>query len=336
MTGSATESAESDVALPESLAYWRLDYEFTGRFRHGQPDLEPVFYPGEAPVVPPAPGAVITGTLVDCPEMPGEIGWVVVDTDYDTVAVGSPALRQLTIEHAPCRLELVAVPLQGHSGWRRWDWEAYELSPNGPRILVSEPHDEPVVQTAAQWAEQLRLVILPALEAENRRLEARAKLLEGELGRARLTIEKPTLAGALDRVKDQFLGPTYRQAKQLLQDRAARQAPGRESTATAQEELLQSVNGAQAVVARYERYAARRVLRRHLEQRAGNLMARHACGCESLERIQAEQSRVQERLRDGAALLQKLESLGTQPVRLHHSTLAATRHRSIPGNMTLL
>lgn len=159
-------NASSASPYRESIHYWRLDFEFTGRFDQEQPELEPAFLEGEALVVAPIPGCVIRGTLVDCPETEGESGWVIVDTSLDTVAVESPALRQLMVENAPCHLELVAVPLEDHGGRLRWDWNAYEISPNGARILVSEPHCELRTQPATQWASEVRDLILPALQAE--------------------------------------------------------------------------------------------------------------------------------------------------------------------------
>ena len=99
--------------LPDPIGDWvrfhRLDFEFTGKFKHGQPAPDPVLREGRARVVNPGPGVLLRGILVDCPVMDSGIGCVVIDTDIDPVAVQSHALCDLMIEHAPCHLEFVAV-----------------------------------------------------------------------------------------------------------------------------------------------------------------------------------------------------------------------------------
>lgn len=134
------EAAKPEAATPagQFIPYWRLEFASTGRRKRGRPAPEPVLREGHARVVHPGPGCVLQGILVDCPAGDGATGWVVLDTAAGTVAAAAPALRSLMIEHAPCQLELVAVPLPDCDGRIRWDWEAYELSPNGPRIRVSE------------------------------------------------------------------------------------------------------------------------------------------------------------------------------------------------------
>ena len=137
---------KSDATAPQPsaqsetmVAYYRLDLEVNGEPNDSRPQFEPVLREGQARVAKPAPGAVVRGTLVDCPEAKDGIGCVVVDTGVETVAVQSAVLRHLVIEHAPCHLEFVAIPLQNHAGHSWWDWEAYEISPNGGSILVSDP-----------------------------------------------------------------------------------------------------------------------------------------------------------------------------------------------------
>lgn len=132
----------------ELIHYWRLKYGSV---------LEPDFVEGEARIVVPARGLIITGTLVDCPEDRPDFGWIIIDTPDETVAAGSSVFRMLMIENDPCELELVAVPIRGHTGRLGWDWEVYELSPNGPRILVSEPQGEPRVQQTAPGRRKPRL-----------------------------------------------------------------------------------------------------------------------------------------------------------------------------------
>ncbi len=122
-----------------SIRYCQLDFSFIG---DEQAEIELTFYDGQARLIRPTPGCVITGRLVDCPETEGQSGCVVVDTGAEIVAVESPALRELMIENAPCHLEVVAVPLPDLNGRVHWDWDAYEISPNGPRTLVSEPHGQ--------------------------------------------------------------------------------------------------------------------------------------------------------------------------------------------------
>lgn len=122
------------------INYYRLALEWNGEIKDRQPVLEPVLHQGKARLVNAAPGATVQGTLVDCPESEGNIGCVVVDTGSEILAVQSAALSCLVIEHALCCLEFVAVPVRGVSGQIRWDWDAYELSPYGSRILVSDPH----------------------------------------------------------------------------------------------------------------------------------------------------------------------------------------------------
>ena len=150
------DSDHSDNPTSENTAQWiayhRLALEWTGEIEDGQPVLDPILHPGQARLVNPAPGAFIAGTLVDCPESEGDIGCVVVDTGSEILAVQSATLSCLVIEHAPCCLEFVAVSLRNSSGEIRWDWDAYELSPYGSRILVSDPHPES--QVAADGSNQ--------------------------------------------------------------------------------------------------------------------------------------------------------------------------------------
>ncbi len=122
------------------IAYHRLHFQSTDGMEDEPPEKEPVLQHGLARRVNPAAGILLRGTLVDCPETQPGIGCVVVDAAGETIAVQSPVLDCLVIEHAPCCLEFVAVPLRDSSGQIRWDWDAYELSPYGSRILVSDPH----------------------------------------------------------------------------------------------------------------------------------------------------------------------------------------------------
>jgi len=122
------------------IAYHRLHFQSTDGIEDEQPENEPVLQHGLARLVHPADGLLLRGTLVDCPETQPGIGCVVVDAAGEAIAVQSPVLDCLVIEHAPCCLEFVAVPLRDSSGQIRWDWDAYELSPYGSRILVSDPH----------------------------------------------------------------------------------------------------------------------------------------------------------------------------------------------------
>ena len=126
----------------ESIHYWRSNVNVIDQFQQGHIDV-PIFLDGQAQVVYPRRGCVIRGTLVNCPETESEAGWIVLDTSSETVAVQSPAFSELVIENDPCELELVAIPLTLPNGSCYWDWEAYEISPNGSRILVSEPHCQP-------------------------------------------------------------------------------------------------------------------------------------------------------------------------------------------------
>ncbi len=134
------ESARQGTA--HWIAYHRLDFEAGDEIEDGRPVLEPVLRSGLARLVVPAPGIVLQGTLVDCPESQGGVGCVVVHTGQEDIAVQSAALCDLVIEHAPCHLEFVAVSHQLQDRAVSWDWEAYEISPNGPRILVSESAEE--------------------------------------------------------------------------------------------------------------------------------------------------------------------------------------------------
>ena len=87
---------------------------------------------------------------MDCPEAESGIGCVVADTGSEIIAVQSAVLSCLVIEHAPCCLEFVAMALHNSVGQVFWDWEAYELSPYGARILVSHSHEESRKETADQ------------------------------------------------------------------------------------------------------------------------------------------------------------------------------------------
>ena len=152
-TMSATNGQAENQDLPRDemwIAYHRLEFESVGGFEDEQPEKEPVLQPGLARLVNPAAGIVLRGTLVDCPETQPGVGCVVVDTASENIAVQSPVLDCLVIEHAPCCLEFVAVPLRDSSGQVRWDWDAYELSPYGARILVSDPREEPPITPADQ------------------------------------------------------------------------------------------------------------------------------------------------------------------------------------------
>jgi len=140
MPGGIEESARQGTA--HWIAYHRLDFEVGDEIEDGQPVLEPVLRSGLARLVVPAPGIVLQGTLVDCPESQGGVGCVVVHTGQEDIAVQSAALCELVIEHAPCHLEFVAVSHQLQDGAVSWDWEAYEISPNGARILVSDSPEE--------------------------------------------------------------------------------------------------------------------------------------------------------------------------------------------------
>ena len=148
------DSDHSDNPTSENTAQWiayhRLALEWTGEIEDGQPVLDPILHPGQARLVNPAPGAFIAGTLVDCPESEECIGCVVVDTGSEILAVQSAALSCLVIEHAPCCLEFVAVPLHNLARKSGWDWEAYEISPYGARILVSDAQEESPITPADQ------------------------------------------------------------------------------------------------------------------------------------------------------------------------------------------
>ncbi len=149
----ATNRQAKSKDLPREemwIAYHRLEFESVGGFEDEQREKEPVLQHGLARLVNPAAGIVLRGTLVDCPETQPGIGCVVVDTAGETIAVQSPVLDCLVIEHAPCRLEFVAVPLRNSSGEIRWDWDAYELSPYGARILVNDGPEEPPITPADQ------------------------------------------------------------------------------------------------------------------------------------------------------------------------------------------
>lgn len=148
----ANRQAENQDSPREEIwiAYHRLEFEPVGGFEDEQPENEPVLQPGLARLINPAAGIVLRGTLVDCPETQRGIGCVVVDTPGETIAVQSPVLDCLVIEHAPCCLEFVAVPVREVSGQIHWDWDAYELSPYGARILVSDPQEESPITPADQ------------------------------------------------------------------------------------------------------------------------------------------------------------------------------------------
>lgn len=132
------------------IAYHRLVPEWNGELEDGQPVLEPILQQGKARLIDAAPGAFIAGTLVDCPEGEECVGCVVVDTGTEIIAVQSATLSCLMIEHAPCHLEFVAVPLHNLDGKTAWDWQAYEISPYGARILVSDAREEPPITPADQ------------------------------------------------------------------------------------------------------------------------------------------------------------------------------------------
>lgn len=135
--------ASKPTQAEPSVMYHRLEIG-KRRSRNGKTQ-EPVLKADRARVVAAAPGLVLTGFLVDCFERPPGLGTVVIDTLAGPIAVRSPLLTCLMIEHAPCLLELIAIPCHDHHGVIQWDWEAYEISPQGPRILASDPPKRPVV-----------------------------------------------------------------------------------------------------------------------------------------------------------------------------------------------
>ena len=100
--------------------------------------VEILYREGLARVILPAEGIVIEGNLLDCPEFEAEMGWVVVEGDKGVLAMGSPGLRELMIENSPCRLRLESVFSQNPQGSLLCDWRAFELSPNGACIQVSD------------------------------------------------------------------------------------------------------------------------------------------------------------------------------------------------------
>ncbi len=101
-------------------------------------EVEILYREGLANVISPGEGIVLEGELLDCPERDPEMGWVVIQEENGTVAAGSPALRELMIENSPCRLCLESVRVDDAHGCGSWDWRAFELSPNGGCIPVSD------------------------------------------------------------------------------------------------------------------------------------------------------------------------------------------------------
>ena len=99
------------------------------------------FRTGHARVVLPGEGIILDGELLDCPERDAERGWVVLRGEKDAVAAGSPVLRDLMIENSPCHLRLESIVVRVLDGRGAWDWLAFELSPTGSCIQVS---DDPI------------------------------------------------------------------------------------------------------------------------------------------------------------------------------------------------
>ncbi len=320
-----------------AIRYHRLELEFTGRFNHGQPDLEPVFVEGEAQIVQPAPGLTVTGLLVDCPETNGDVGCVVIDTGAETVAICSAVLRQLVVTNSPCSLEFVSVPLQDHTGRLSWDWEAYELSNQGPRILVTEPHSEQRTAPADTWAAELRCLILPKLRVYQSCLSALSTRLTRALSDDGAT-DQPVLSleSDLERVKGQCFGQAYRQARDTLQNRAGRERSGTTPSPDTHQFAFppDEVSVAREIVDRYERQSAHPAIRHELQTRLHQRMQRRARLQETLHAARTEQARIAQLVADGSDLIDQLLELGSNPVTMVQATSASGRHLNLPRLLT--
>ncbi len=320
------------------VRYHRLDYEFTGTFNDNKPELKPIFVEGYAVIVPPEPGHCVRGILVDCPETDTLIGCVVVDTGVETVALCSPVLRELVIENSPCHLEFESVSLQSHSGQKWWDWAAFEISPNGGRIPVSESHSEYHEALGHNWAKELGQTILPALEEELRCLGNRESTIRSQFVAEFPSLESPLDAVLLEYVKEQFFGLPYQAAKQAL-DPADLElfgvARSRFPSNLDYEAALRE-GSPRALVAYFENSCAHPSIARKLQERVNRMRARHAQLLRLLRDITTSRTQAEHRIKEGRNLTSRLARLVERPVRMRHSTLAASRHRSLPDELTVL
>ena len=327
---SLLESARTD----RMIDYTCLDVEFTGAFKGNRPVLEPVLREGLANIVTASPGIIVSGTLLDCPE--SKRGCVVVDTGAEALAVQSHVLTGLRIEHAPGCLEFIAIPLEG---WRRklwWDWEAYEVAPDGQRILVSTPHCEVREASADEWLGEIRDVILPALQTEIGRLEAKEKHLHQEW--KLLSLLNPSSEAVLEAVTEQFFGADFRQAKQMLRGILLEPSPGPQPSA--QSGLGSGADGrldaARSLLEAFQAHVRHPALCHELDLRIQDFWTRHAQLRALLERTQVARSRLSESVEEGHTLLGKLDALGKRLICMRRSTLAASRHLSLPDELTVV
>lgn len=331
ITGQATPS-------PNRVRYHRLEYEFTGTFNGTEPELKPIFVEGYAAIVPPAADVCVCGILVDCPETEALTGCVVVDTGVETVALCSPVLRELVIENAPCHLEFESVLLESYSGRKWWDWAAFEISPNGGRIPVSESHSEYHEALGHDWAKELGQTILPGLEEEQRCLGDRESTIRSQFVAEFPSLESPLDAVLHEYVKEQFFGLPYQAAKQALNPADLELfgvARSRFPSNLDYEAALRE-GSPRALVAYFENSCAHPSIARELQERVNRMRARHARLLKLLRDITILRSEAEHRLEEGRNLASRLARLGERPVRMRHSTLAASRHRSLPDELTVL
>ncbi len=313
---------------PQWIGYQRLYFEFTGEFEHDEPVMEPVFRSGEARLVEPIPGAVVRGVLVDCPEGEGTGGCVVVDTGAEFVAVQSTALANLVIEHAPCCLEFIATPLQDYNHRLWWDWEAYELSPNGPRVLVSDEHEEFRIAPACEWLREMRESILPALQIEIDGLESRERRLLQERDESLLLQESSSPDLVRGVVEGELFGSSFRAAKVIVQ-----RANGTNPHSIAETPTLSTafrLLAARALLTEYERHRENSRIQLAIDRRVHEVSCRQVKRRELVRSLRATRSMLVSLVESAGALADKLEGLSTQMVCMRRSTRAATRHLSPP------
>lgn len=323
---------------PNRIRYHRLDYEFAGTIADTGPELEPIFVEGHAVILRPGPGLYVRGILVDSPETDTLTGCVVVDTDGETVALCSPVLREMVIENSPCHLEFESVLLRSHSGLQWWDWAAYEISPNGARIPVSEPHFEYYNAPALEWATELEQTILPAIEEEHQRLENRETTIQSQLAAEFPSLESPLEEVLLEFVKERFFGLAYQSAKQAL-DPADLELFGVAQSRLPKNRDYESARqdgSPRALVAYFENCCTHPFIARELQERVNRMRGRHAQLLRLLRDITTSRTETEHRLKEGRNLTCQLARLGERPVRMRHSTLAASRHRSLPDELTVL
>ncbi len=159
MKSNVADGAQSTPPVPRRISFTQLVPGDNCKC-----DINFSFRDGIALVIQPGEGVIVEGKLLDCPEQDPDTGWVVLEAGGRLIAAASPSFRQLMIENSPCHLRLESVCRPDQTGRQHCDWIAYELSPAGGKILVSDK--PPVEEIVAEPREDLMPGGEPALLEE--------------------------------------------------------------------------------------------------------------------------------------------------------------------------